>query len=414
MSASVLDIARNDPNFRRFYNSKGVPSGQKATPESIATLEALYAEFAGQQQAATEQATQLLDSVTNPTPVVTPNADMGGSDFGAGDGFGLVPSKEPVNPVVATAQEVADPTSAPAQPQAPMDEETLFRNFAQSQLAPQIVTWRERRDAINNGNYRSVAAKQQDLQLVDDEIDEVITELQIRNGWSPQAQGRYLEELKAGTNKIDAFTRSLNSVLQPQSADADGVVENTQRQVNPAKEAADMAKYITSVSEVNPELGAQLKDQAAVRGAVSIYNSNLEDPAMFIKQVDMFGERAGVPVDKKDPLAQEEQEEYLNRNFNVFEETYLFGKKQGKPSPVVPIPYSLTDIEKQNRIVEAGDRNARAVFKTEDGKFAVRVFTPETAQEHITAMAEAELARTRKGEESEGNSPDSYVLRGAM
>ncbi len=415
MNASVLDVARSDPSFRQFYNSKGVPSGQKATPESIAVLEALYAEYAGQQQEATQQATQLLDSVATPTPVATPNADMGGSDFGAGDGFGLVPSGEPINPVVATAQQVADPTPAPAREQAPVDQQNLFRTFAETQIAPQIETWRDRRNAINNGNYRSVAAKQQDLKLVDDEIDEAITGLQLRNYWSPQAQGQYLEELKAGTNKVDAFTRSLNSVLQPQSANADGVVESTQRQVNPAKEAADLAKYITSVSEVNPELGARLRDQAEVRGAVSIYNSNLEDPAMFVKQVDMFGERAGVPVDKKDPLAQEEQEEYLNRNFNVFEETYLFGKKQGRPSPVVPISDSLTDIERQNRIVEAGDRNARAVFKTPDGKYDVRVLTRETAQDLITAMAEAELARNQSQEATNKNpSETDLMLRGAM
>jgi hypothetical protein len=185
---------------------------------------------------------------------------------------------------------------------------------------------------------------------VDDEIDEVITELQIRNGWSPQAQGRYLEELKAGTNKIDAFTRSLNSVLQPQSADADMV--GTTKDESRSLSTPDAIKKFIEVYGADHPVTQMAMNRGSLETTKQLVSSTLSTPGM----VRDLANKSVEYINSGDPVAATGASELVTQTYREFRNAddqrigilrQMLGDKARGETDLLKLERSLDDKQSQ-------------------------------------------------------------------
>lgn len=214
----------NDPQFREFYKQRGL-QGKRV---SRAEAQALWEEYSGKQTAATQQATRMFSSL----PEATPNTAAAASAFTPEqmdyNDLDVLTGRGQQNPVIAAANASPDPQPAPPQSAPPANR---FRSFAESQLLPQIERWRQQRDQVISGKYKSTSAQRMDLDKIDMEVETAISRLDSLNEWDPTSRSLYKSAItEEGAPKIEAFSRIINSRLKtPQGQSGVAGQTNTER-----------------------------------------------------------------------------------------------------------------------------------------------------------------------------------------
>lgn len=281
----------NDPQFREFYRQRGL-QGKRV---SRAEAQALWAEYSGNQEAATKQATSLLDSVQD-RPAMTPNAASLSQDTFSPVDLGITRTTQK-DPILATAEEAGAREASAQQPTKPsaVDPMTALRSFAQTQLGPQIDNWRNRRRQINETQFRSASAKRQAFESLDSEIAETITELQMRDAWTPEADQFYGEAIKTGTPSVEAFTRAVDRLVRPKT-------EAQSAAVGLAPEVIEQIRGLQQARDAELQAAENAQDDA-------IAVSSRQRAAAFDRQIDALkGTPERSPWDKWQEIRRAEDE----------------------------------------------------------------------------------------------------------
>ena len=255
----------NDPQFKEFYKQRGLQGKRVSRSEA----QALWAEYSGNQEAATKQATSLLDSVQE-RPAMTPNVASLSQDTFAPADIGITRTTKK-DPILATAEEVSAREASAQQPTKPSatDPMTALRSFAQTQLGPQIDDWRNRSRQIEETRFDSATAKNQAFIPIEREIAETITNLQLRDAWTPEADRFYGETVKVGTPKVEAFMRTVDRLIRPKNVEQNAAGQMTQEKAARVKEAQGIYANLMSQSEapgITEADARSFREQAAIIG----------------------------------------------------------------------------------------------------------------------------------------------------
>jgi hypothetical protein len=240
MSMAIL----NDPRFVSFTRERGV-AGKEVTPEEFQTL---VNEFQENQAANTQQATQMLSSISYPTPnAATAESSFAPESMDLND-LDVLTGGSRRNPIMSTVEEVAAQEQEQAmQQQAAAPTEDPMRMFAQERIAPIIDSWRQQRSAINTrGN---TFQRRMDNESLNGLVARGITDLESVGYWGPEQSTMYtalLEKEKAPAE--EAFARTIQAKLNP--------APSGQQEAMPAgnpKEALERVTKAQALVRENPE-----------------------------------------------------------------------------------------------------------------------------------------------------------------
>lgn len=282
----TIEQALNDPGFRSYAQQIGL-AGKTGVPRAEA--QAAVDDYLARQSEATQQATQVLDSVQ--PAAMAPNATAATAGF-SDDDFGLRPPRAR-DPIMETVEAVDATQPAPqtqAQPQATtqqgLDPMTALRVFVEEDIAPKIGEWRGRyqqiADVAASGGFKSQAERGNRENEIDREIESLITELSLRDYWDPATQEMYKKQVDSGTPRVDAFTRSLDRIIRPSqggTATAEATGMTTDDVINPdniAKIKNQVGEMDTGVRMQEALLANNTRQQAidaAYRNPISIFNA---------------------------------------------------------------------------------------------------------------------------------------------
>lgn len=324
-----FDSYFSNPQFVEFVRKKGV-AGKDVSPEEAL---ALVSDFDSEQQAASQQAMKVLDSIPGQY-AVTPNAtSIDRGSFSPVD-LGLERAT-PKGPIEATA-DIVSRQEAAAQPadenqQTQADPMDALRSFAPT-IGTWVDGWRNRYRQINATQFRSATAKNQAFDAVNSEVDETITDLQMRGAWTPEAQKNYLEDVKAGSSPVEAFTR---------------IVDRLVKSPEQAVESQSLSK----------EAREEIKDLQAIRAnlvtGIESASTDADRRSLELKVADLDGRIASkIGTDKLSPIDLKSQIAATRNRMKAVQDT------GGGTVDYLGISYGPEEFEMLDRNLNTDERNA--------------------------------------------------------
>lgn len=409
----------DDPQFRKFYNERGVQSGK---PVSRATLQGLWDEFSGKQTADTQQATRILSTL----PEVAPNAAAASSAFAPEqmnyNDLDMLTGRGQQNPVIAAANASPDPQAAPTKAQVDPTADR-FRGFAESQLLPQVERWRQQRDQVINGKYKSTSAQVMDLSKIDTEVETAISRLQSLNEWDAAAQSSYeTATAKGGTPKVEAFYRIIDSRLKnPQQQAQGGVAGLTDTQkAEFSKSLQTRLDSLVKAAELRPE------DQN-IRQEIGVVTSQM---ASLTSDEEKKGALLGDLFNKANELrslrnAKTQQAPIIFRGqllpADKFDDTIAtVGAEVNTYLSSPDVLAALPTIKKQDfpngpADYEAAIQKARGIYKDENGKLVTSdIFEAQDKKERFRRFTKDRGVKDEPVKNATLPTGDKFVIRRAI
>lgn len=404
----------NDPQFKEFYRQRGL-QGKRV---SRAEAQALWAEYSGKQTAATQQATRMFTSL----PEATPNATAASSAFTPEqmdyNDLDVLTGRGQQNPVIAAANASPDPQPASAQATPPADR---FRGFAESQLLPQVERWRQQRDQVINGKYKTTSAQVMDLNKIDMEVETAISRLQSLNEWDAGAQSMFENATaKGGTPKVEAFYRIIDSRLKtPQGQSGVAGQTNTER-AELSKGLQTRLDSLVKAAELRPddpniqqEIGvvtsqlASLTSEDEKKGALlsDLYNRTNELRSL------RNAKKQGAPIIFRGQLLPVEDFDSTIETVGAEVNTYLSSPDVIDALPTIKMA-DYPNSEDNSAAWEEAVRKAGGIYKDENGDVKTAdIFEAQEKAERFRRFTKERVAKDEQTEQPSIPTGDKLVIR---